>query len=75
MEEKMIIPMKIYLHEASVEQLAEPRKDYHLEYISKDALLEWIKDNRKTLLMGQLNESTSRRILAYDLLEDKLNSI
>ena len=41
----MKAPDKIYVHEASAPELAEPAlKEYHVEYIRKDALLEWAKE-------------------------------
>lgn len=41
----MEAPDKIYIHEASAHELAEPvLKEYHIEYIRKDALLEWLKE-------------------------------
>lgn len=41
----MEAPDKIYIHEASAPELAEPvLKEYHIEYIRKDALLEWAKE-------------------------------
>ena len=73
--EQAKVPEKIYVHEASVNELAEPHNDYHLEYISKDALLNWINENRKSLMLSPINEQTGRKILAYDLLERKLNEM
>ena len=41
----MEAPDKIYIHEASAHELAEPvLKEYHIEYIRKDTLLEWLKE-------------------------------
>lgn len=41
----MEAPDKIYIHEASAHELSEPvLKEYHIEYIRKDALLEWLKE-------------------------------
>lgn len=38
-------PDKIYLHEISAEELTE-NLPYHVCYIRKDALLEWLKERR-----------------------------
>ena len=35
-------PEKIYIHEASASELTE-KLPYHIEYVRKDALLEWAK--------------------------------
>lgn len=40
----MEAPNKIYIHEVSATELALPVKEYHIEYIRKDLLLEWAKE-------------------------------
>ena len=39
----MKAPDKIYIHEVSATELALPVKEYHIEYIRKDLLLEWLE--------------------------------
>ena len=49
----MNAPDKIYVHEASAPELAEPvLKEYHIEYIRKDALLEWAKELKEIMSLG-----------------------
>lgn len=65
-----MLPDKIYIHEASAPELAEPAlKEYHIEYIRKDALLEWAKET-------YLNENASAiRKVCYKQLIEKLESL
>lgn len=53
----MKAPDKIYIHEASAPELAEPvLKEYHIEYIRKGALLEWAKENLFGVCLDRLIE-------------------
>lgn len=49
----MEAPDKIYVHEASAPELAEPAlKEYHIEYIRKGALLELAKEIKEIMSLG-----------------------
>lgn len=66
-------PDKIYLHEASAPELAEPAlKQYHVEYIRKDALLEWAKEQAS--ITYKLN-GRGAMLKAWDSLIDKIESL
>lgn len=82
----MEAPDKIYIHEASAHELSEPvLKEYHIEYIRKDALLEWLDkelDRLYELLPDASNENPSQMELRYlgqyvqtEKLFDKLKDI
>ncbi len=45
----MTAPDKIYIHEASAPELNVPIP-YGIEYIRKNALLEWAKENHKRMV-------------------------
>ena len=62
----MKAPDKIYIHEASAPELAEPvLKEYHIVYIRKDALLEWAKECVEMY----------PNLQSFEFLIDKLNSL
>ena len=74
----MKVPDKIFIHEVSAKKLSEPHADYHLEYIRKDALLEWLleqKNKAKIAAGGCFNMQASGKFLAYDELIEKLNTM
>jgi len=77
----MNAPDKIYVHEASAPELAEPvLKEYHIEYIRKDALLEWVKEKKKQLLEQESENDEPSNVAAginagLDMLIEKLNSM
>ena len=80
----MAAPDKIYLHEISAEELTE-NLPYHVCYIRKDALLEWIKSEMERLwelLPDADNPDPTQMELRYlgqymqmEALEDKLNEM
>jgi len=69
----MKAPDKIYVHELSAEQLTEPHKDYHLEYIRKEALVEWARSNwlyyRNGTIADQIKSS------AYEVMLEHIESL
>ena len=71
----MKFPDTIYIHEASASELALPRKDYHLEYIRKDALLEWAKAKKAELLNEELTDVAAGINMGMDMLIYKLEQL
>lgn len=69
-------PDKIYIHEASASELALPRKDYHLEYIRKDSLLEWANEKKTELLNDEeLTDVAAGINMGMDMLIHKLKTL
>ena len=67
-------PDKIYVHEASAPELAEPvLKEYHIEYIRKDSLLEWAKEQEKKLESDSFTSYGKRKML--ERIIDKIESL
>ena len=65
----MKAPDKIYIHEVSATELALPVKEYHIEYIRKDLLLEWAKEQSVSC------DGSVAMKRAYDKLIEKLNTL
>lgn len=68
-------PDKIYIHEVSALELALPRKDYHLEYICKDALLEWAKNELENAKNTDFDEFGRGEVITLKRIIDKINSM
>lgn len=70
----MKAPDKIYIHEASAPELAEPvLKEYHIEYIRKEALLEWV---RKEMKEWSSESTTAQGVkMGLTLVIDKIESL
>ena len=67
----------IYVHEASAPELNVPIP-YSIEYIRKDALLEWAKEQYKHLdgtTIKNLDSPYWGQMVAFQKLIDKLNSL
>ena len=49
-------PEKIWVHELSAKELDVPLKEYHIEYVRKDAFIkkteEWLRKNQKGYILN-----------------------
>lgn len=67
----MKAPDKIYIHEASAPELAEPvLKEYHIEYIRKDMLIEWAKGEQ-----SKCSDETHPYYQFMNVVLEKINSL
>lgn len=67
----MKAPDKIYIHEASAPELAEPvLKEYHIEYIRKDTLIEWAKGEQ-----SKCSDETHPYYQFMNVVLEKINSL
>ena len=64
----MTAPDKSYIHEASAPELNVPIP-YGIEYIRKDALLEWAKEKNKRLDAEKADYSLAYVAAMIDLIE------
>lgn len=72
----MEAPDKIYVHEASAPELAEPAlKEYHVEYIRKEALLEWAKNLKERWEEPPMSKHSPGCVYMLEQLINKLNSM
>ena len=74
----MKAPDKIYVHELSAKELAEPHSAYHVEYVNKDTLMEWAEKCKKIIegsLRVKYDESLAIKGLMYAVFMDKINSL